>query len=129
MPRRLRSNRGLSAQQAHQALSMLLHDGKVRADDVWKALKRRAHLLEELKAKLSALGSEGALAIRGERRLARKVKRRVSAKRRAAWAAQGRYMAAVRRLPKAKRAKIKAIREKSGVPAAIREARKVASQK
>jgi hypothetical protein len=39
---------------------------------------------------------------------------------------QGRYMAAVRQLPKADRAKIKAIREKSGVRAATAAAKQMA---
>jgi hypothetical protein len=38
---------------------------------------------------------------------------------------QGRYMAAVRQLPKAARAKIKAVREKSGVRAAIAAAKRM----
>lgn len=60
------------------------------------------------------------------RNAGRKAKLRVSAATRAAWAAQGRYMAAVRRLPKAARARIKAIREKSGVRAAIAAAKRSA---
>jgi hypothetical protein len=40
--------------------------------------------------------------------------------------AQGRYMAAVRPLTKEQRAKIKAIREKSGVQAAIAAAKRMA---
>lgn len=47
-------------------------------------------------------------------------RRKVSAKARAAWKAQGRYMAAVRRLSKADRAKVRAVREKSGIRAAIK---------
>jgi hypothetical protein len=39
---------------------------------------------------------------------------------------QGRYMAAVRQLSKADRAKVKAIREKSGVRAAIAAAKRMA---
>ena len=139
MPRRLRSNRGLSAQQAHQALSVLLHDGKVRAGEVWAALKRREHLLNDLKGRLAALGGDikgiaakggpfPVLAIgRGTRRpAARKAQKPVSAARRAAMKAHGRYLAAVRPLSKAGRAKVKAIREKSGMRAAIAAAKRMA---
>jgi hypothetical protein len=50
------SNRGISAQQAHQALALFVHDGKIKAADVWKALERRQRLLNELKGRLAALG-------------------------------------------------------------------------
>jgi hypothetical protein len=131
MPRRLRSNRGLSAQQAHQALSVLLHDGKVRASEVWKAVKRREHLVEDLKGRLAALEAGIFPAVQAQTgKLARKRKRArrkpISGAQRAAWKAQGRYMAAVRRLSKANRAKVKAIRARSGARAAIAAAKKMA---
>jgi hypothetical protein len=139
MPRRLRSNRGLSAAQAHQALSVLLHDGQVRASDVWKALQRREHLLNDLKGRLAALGEnmKGVAAKGGPFRelsnatRARKPQRRrkrskpISAARKAAMHTQGRYLAAVRPLSKANRAKVKAIRTKSGVRAAIAAAKRI----
>jgi hypothetical protein len=56
-------------------------------------------------------------------RKARK-RRKASAKARAAWKAQGRYMAAVRRLPKAARDRIKVIREKKGVLKAFATAKR-----
>ena len=52
MVRRVMSNRGISAQQAHQALALFVHDGKIKAADVWKALERRQRLLNELKGRL-----------------------------------------------------------------------------
>jgi hypothetical protein len=58
-------------------------------------------------------------AIRGQKSGAR-------AATRAAWAAQGRYLGAIRQLSKAARKQIKAIREKSSVAAAIRRAKKLA---
>jgi hypothetical protein len=60
-----------------------------------------------------------------KRRVARR-KPRISAATRKIYQQQGRYMAAVRPLPKAARAKIKAIREKSGVRAAIAAAKRMA---
>jgi hypothetical protein len=56
----------------------------------------------------------------------RRRKRRISAATRKLYQQQGRYMAAVRRLPKADRAKVRAIREKSGVRAAIAAAKRMA---
>jgi hypothetical protein len=61
------------------------------------------------------------------RKVERKVKRKMSAARRAALKLHGKYIGSVRTLTKAGRAKIKAIREKSGVRAAIAAARKMAT--
>jgi hypothetical protein len=55
MARRRRSSLGLSAEQAQQALSVLVHDGKLAAGEVQKALKRHRHLVSDLRAKLAAL--------------------------------------------------------------------------
>jgi hypothetical protein len=56
---------------------------------------------------------------------AKRRRRKALAKARAAWKAQGRYLGAVRQLSVADRAKVKAIREKKGVRAAITAARKM----
>lgn len=124
----------LSDRHAPVALHILIEEGKVTARDVARALRRREKLVRDLRNKLAAL-ERGALRgiarevrpTRGERRaLARRKRRRsISAAQRAAWKAQGRYMAAVRRLPRAARARVKKTRERSGVAAAIREARKL----
>jgi hypothetical protein len=127
MPRRLRSNRGLSAQQAHQALSVLLHDGKVRASDVWDALKRRERLVRELRERLVAFerGVLGGGGRKAQTAYARRRRKTISAARRAAMRSHGRYLAAVRPLSRAARAKVKTIREKSGVTAAIAAAKRM----
>ena len=139
MPRRLRSNRGISAEQAHQALAVLVHDGKIRASEVWKALERRQHLLNELEGRLAALGEsmKGVAAKAGHLPLlasvtrtrtvreTRKRRKPDSAARQAAMRAHGRYLGAIRGLSKPNRAKVKAIREKMGVRAAIAAARKM----
>lgn len=65
-----------------------------------------------------------AAALKG--RKAPRRRRKASVKAQAAWKAQGRYLGAVRRLSKADRAKVKAIREKQSVRAAIRVAKKLA---
>jgi hypothetical protein len=128
MPRRLRSNRGLSAQQAHEALTVLLHDGKVKASDVWNAVKRRERLVRELRERLAAF-ERGALGESGRKARTVRARRRrkpISAARRAAMKAQGRYLAAVRLLSKGGRKKVKAIRAKSGVRSAIAAAKRMA---
>jgi hypothetical protein len=53
----------------------------------------------------------------------------VSAAARAAWRTQGQYLAAVRLLSKADRAKVKSIRQKSGVRPAISAAKSLAAKR
>ena len=139
---------GLSAEQALQALNVLMHDGKIMARDVTKAIQRREKLVRQLRARLAELGDEGYRAARRVGRqaaphiasanrsmgralgVAKREGRRVLSKaQRAAYQAQGRYMAAVRALPKSARAKIKAIRQSSGVVAAIKAAKKMAASR
>lgn len=120
----------LSPAEAHAALRWLHALGKVKASDISGALKHRERLVREVKERLEQLGGEGLRFLRGPeglRKRARKAPKKVSKAARAAWRAQGRYMAAVRRLSKADRAKIKGIREKSGVRSAIAAAKKMAA--
>jgi hypothetical protein len=140
MAKRRRSSLALSGEHARQALAILVEEGKLKASEVKKALKRRERLVRALRASLAALeagvvstgkrlnGSSpmARLTRKAERKMARG-KRRISAATRKMYQQQGRYMTAVRRLPKAARAKIKAIREKSGVRAAIAAAKKRAT--
>jgi hypothetical protein len=121
----------LSPGKAAVALQMLVSEGKLAAREVHAALRRRQALiqqLQDLQDRLAALGpdKDGPFPMHiGRTKTASKTKRRVSAVRRAAMKVQGRYMAAIRRLPKAARARVKAIRKKSGVASAIREARRL----
>jgi len=126
----------ITAALARQALHVLISEGRLTAKEVMKAVRRRQGLLRELRQRLAMLGEEASgevvravkaarLSSREKATNQRRTRKPASRAQRAAWAAQGRYMAAVRRLPKAKRAKVKAIREKSGVAAAIREAGKL----
>src|SRR5262245_13504297 len=127
---RRRKTLSISADQALQALQVFVHDGKILARDVTQAIQRRQKLVRQLRARLEALGDEGArMADRLQRRAAPQVRRVISKARRAAYQAQGRYMAAVRTLPKSARAKIKKIRQSSGVDAAIKAARQMARGK
>ena len=88
-------------------------------------LRKRLAVLEGVNAKNGPFPMRAAAVRRAGRKATRKAKRRVSAARRAAMRAQGRYLGAIRQLSKAARKKIKAIREKSGVKAAIAAAKRM----
>ncbi len=120
----------LSGHHAAQALQMLIEDGKIAGRDVVNALKKREKTVEDLRARLVALGEDVSEAVvraaNGSARV-KTARKQISRAQRTARQAQGRYMAAVRQLSKDARKKIKAIRQKSGVDAAIREAKRLAS--
>jgi hypothetical protein len=135
--RRRKSGLNLSADDARRALAFMVSEGKVAAKDVVKALERRQKLIREITDRLAALGESATglvsrvakdvkpLVQRGRRAAKagrKRAKRAISAATRAKYQAQGRYMAAVRQLSKPTRAKIKKIREKSGVDAAVKAA-------
>ena len=140
MPRHRKASLALSAEQARQALTVLVQEGKLAASEVRRALGRRDRLVRALRASLAALGEDvgklgkkawnaGSLPILAgigritKRRAVRRAKPRISAATRKLYQQQGRYMAALRNLSKEQRAKVKAIREKSGVRAAIAAAK------
>lgn len=141
MARRRRSSLALSGQQARAALTVLIQEGKLAASEVRKAVENRDRLIRDLRAKLASL--EAGLVKAGRRVLkdgffpmagrgktaksrAARRKLRISAPTRKLYQQQGRYMAALRPLSKEARAKIKAIREKSGVTKAIAAAKRMA---
>ena len=134
MRRKTRKALELSAEHAAIALHLLIEDGKIAASDVARALKRREKMIQELRDRLIALEQAAApvarrLAADGRRAYqkgAPKARKAISRAQKVARQAQGRYMAAVRRLSKDARAKIKAIRERSGVDVAIKAAQKMA---
>jgi hypothetical protein len=142
MARRRKSSLALSSERARQALAVLVQEGKLTAGEVWKALQRRDRLIRSLRDSLAALGEDagrvgkrlfraGALSIESRRGAAAKLKvtrrkPRISATTRKKFQTQGRYMAALRNLSKGSRAKIKAVRKKSGVEAAIAAAKEMA---
>lgn len=131
MKRKTRKPLTIAADRAAHVLHILIAEGKLTAKHVSGALKRREAMIHELRQRLEAL-ERGAVADverkgRGiARRVARKPGRKMSAARRAALRFHGQYLGHVRTLPKAAKAKIKAIREKSGVRAAIAAAKKLA---
>jgi ParB-like chromosome segregation protein Spo0J len=132
--RKTRKALELSAEHAAIALHLLIEDGKIAASDVARALKRREKMIQELRDRLIALEQAAAPVARrfaadGRRAYqkgAPKARKAISRAQKVARQAQGRYMAAVRRLSKDARAKIKAIRERSGVDVAIKAALKMA---
>jgi hypothetical protein len=119
-----RTNRvRIAAKDAVHALHLLIADGKIASQDVANAVKRREALIADLRQRLAAL--ESGLASAGKT-IGRTAKRRLTAKRRAELKLHGQYLGFVRPLSKANRAKVKAIREKSGIKAAIAAARRMA---
>ena len=122
----------LTGEHAAYALQMLIEDGKIASRDVVQALRRREKTVRELRARLIALGEDVSKAVAGAAAAAngsarvRRARKQITRAQRTARQAQGRYMAAVRRLSKDARKRVKEIRVKSGVDAAIREARRLA---
>ena len=121
----------ITADRAAHVLHILIADGKLTAKHVSEALKRREEMIHELRQRLAALeqGAVSAVEKAGRkvaRKAARTARRRMSPARRAALKMHGRYIGHIRTLPKAAKAKVKAIRERSGVHAAIRAARNMA---
>jgi hypothetical protein len=139
MAKRRKSLGSITAEQAHQALTFLVHKGRITTREVEKALKNRERLIREIRERMAALGADAvrtgarltkraAKGLRAAGKAARPARRRaVSAATKAARQAQGRYMAAVRRLSKDARKQILELRRKSGVRAAIAAAKRMAS--
>lgn len=130
MKRKTTKTLSITADRAAHVLHILISEGRLTAKHVSGALKRREAMIHELRQRLEALERGAASAVeRVGRRVARKVsrkpKRKMSAARRAALKAHGRYLGHIRTLSKANRAKVKAVREKLGVHAAIKAAREM----
>jgi hypothetical protein len=129
----------LSPGQAHYALNVLMSQGKLRIAHIRKALKNREQEIRSLRERLAALEhfSPGAPA-RGARRRGRparaarktRVRRiKMSPRVRALRQLQGKYMGYVRRLKPAEKARVRSVREKQGMQAAIRLARSLGARK
>ena len=127
-----------SPTQAHYALNVLMSQGKLRVAHIRKALKKREQEIKSLRDRLSALEllSPGKPARAGRRpgrpaRPARKTRARrikISPRVRALRKLQGKYMGYVRRLKPAEKARVRTIREKQGIEAAIRMAKSLAAK-
>lgn len=127
----------ISAEEARQALHVLIAEGRIAGREVVKALARREKLVRDLRQRLTSLGEDvagavsraasGAMPTAAERKALRKrAGKAITAAQRAARQAQGQYLGAIRQLSKASRARIRAIRKSSGVQAAIAAAKKMA---
>jgi len=132
----------LSPDQSHYVLDVLRSQRKIREAQIQKALKGREEEIRSLRERLAALEqiSPAALA-RGRRRRGRGARARVlkfrkSARRgvqmsprvRALRQLQGKYMGYVRRLKPADKARVRAVREKQDIVAAIRLAKSLGSK-
>lgn len=116
----------LDPKQSHYVLKALLVQRKVGARHVNAVLRDWRREIAALRERLAALeGIGGGAAAKGGRRAAVKArpKRRLSPKVRALRRQQGQYMGLVRSLPAAQKARVRVVREKKGLPAAIRLAR------
>lgn len=116
----------LTPSEAHYVLTRLLEEGRIRARHVADVLKARSREIEALRERLASLESMGEARPRRGRPPGRSSgngaprRRNLSPKVRALRKLQGRYMGLVRRLKPAEKAKVKDVREKQGLPAAIR---------
>lgn len=131
----------LTDSDARKALAVLVHEGRIAASEVRKALQNRDRLIRDLRKRLEELGDEtvaagrrfgkrAAAGLRAAEKASRPTRRRakpvISAATRKIYQMQGRYMAVLRQLPRTARAKIKKIRASKGVKAAIAAAKKMA---
>jgi hypothetical protein len=122
--------RKLAPQESHYVLSTLMSRGAVRWSQVEKALRGRQQEIRNLREQLASLESlfragrgrrPGANAGRGSAKVKRRprARRPMSPKVRALRKLQGKYMGFVRSLKPAQKSRVRAVREKQGMAAAI----------
>ena len=116
----------LTPKESHYVLQALVTKGKVRLAQVNETLKGRAREIRELKDRLAALEGFHGHGARPAGRAGRPRRRHLSPRVRALRRLQGRYMGFVRRLNGPQKARVKVIREKQGLEAAIRLASSLA---
>jgi hypothetical protein len=119
--------------ESHYVLQTLLAQRKVRQSQIAAVLGGRAKEIANLRERLADLeGIRGASAKRGPRQAAARPARRrnvtISPKVRALRRLQGKYMGYVRRLKPAEKARVREVREKQGMQAAIRLASSLATK-
>jgi hypothetical protein len=127
-----------SPAQAHYALNVLMSQGKLRVAHIRKALKKREQEIKSLRDRLAALElfspDKPARAGRRTGRPARPARKtrvrriRISPRVRALRKLQGKYMGYVRRLKPAEKARVRSVREKQGIEAAIGLAKSLAAK-
>ncbi len=126
----------LSPDQSHYVLGVLRSQGKIRDASVAKVLKGRGEEIRRLKERLAALEGLSPAPARARRRRGRvgraaaRVRRavRMSPRVRRLRQLQGKYMGYVRRLKQADKARVRAVREKQDIEAAIRLAKSLGSK-
>lgn len=121
----------LTPDQSHYVLTALLAQGRLRQSQVDSTLKGRQQEIARLRAQLANLEAldRGARTSRPRgRRAATRRRPKMSPRVRALRRLQGKYMGFVRRLKPAQKARIRVIREKQGLPAAIKAASSLASR-
>jgi len=127
----------LTPSQSHYVLGILMAQGRIREGHVRNALKSREEeirMLRERLASLEQLAAGGVRSLRGRirrgaarRRVVRRLRRApLSAKVRALRRLQGKYMGYVRRLKAGEKARVRSVREKQGMLAAIKLAQSLA---
>jgi hypothetical protein len=116
----------LDAREAHYVLETLIARRRIAERHVREILNAREKEIAALRRRLGELerlGARGAAAATAKAaRTAGRVKRKLSPKIRALRRQQGQYMGLVRRLKASEKARVRALREKKGLPAAIRMA-------
>ena len=114
----------LDSREAHYVLEALVARRKIAEQHIREILKDREREIAALKRRLGELERIGsrmaAEAVPTAARPARRVRRRMSPKVRALRRSRDEYMGLVRRLKAAEKARVRAVREKKGLPAAIR---------
>jgi hypothetical protein len=130
----------LSPDQSHYVLNVLMSQGRIRVAHIQKVLKNREQEIRSLRERLVALERLAPAALsRARRRRGRAVRvavRRARLRRkiqmsprvRALRQLQGKYMGFVRRLKIAEKARVRSVREKQGMEAAIRLAKSLGAK-
>ena len=112
--------------ESHYVLQSLMSQGRVRLNQVKAVLNGRSKVIAELRERLASLeGIGGGARRRGRKaatstRTAKKRRVAISPKVRALRRLQGKYMGYVRRLKPTEKARVREVREKQGMQAAIR---------
>jgi len=124
----------LTPNQSHYVLDSLLSQRRVRAAQVQKVLRGREQEIRSLRERLASLEGLGkASSARGgarRRRGSSKPRRRAMSSRvRALRRLQGKYMGYVRNLKAAEKARVRSLREKQGMGAAIKLASSLSSKR
>ena len=117
--------------ESHYVLQSLMSQGRVRQNQVKAVLNGRSKEIADLRERLANLEgmdgrSQSGRRAAGTRRSAGKRRVAISPKVRALRRLQGKYMGYVRRLKPAEKARVRTVREKQGMQAAIRLAASLA---